>query len=111
MILLKKCYTFAKRYNRINMETTARIQTAFRLPEPLVIRLKSKAKLKGKSLNSFVEEILEEAVPYEETFEEKIAHLTVPDEIPQEILNMCGCLKITEKDLEGDDRALYIWNK
>lgn len=93
------------------METTARIQTAFRLPEPLVIRLKSKAKLKGKSLNSFVEEILEEAVPYEETFEEKIAHLTVPDEIPQEILNMCGCLKITEKDLEGDDRALYIWNK
>ena len=41
------------------MEATARIQTAFRLPEPLVIRLKSKAKLKGKSLNSFVEEILD----------------------------------------------------
>ncbi len=93
------------------MEATARIQTAFRLPQPLVVRLKSKAKLKGKSLNSFVEEILEEAVPYEESFEEKISHLTLPDKIPQEILNLCGSLNITEKDLEGDDRALYIWNK
>lgn len=106
------CYTFTESYNSINMEATARIQTAFRLPEPLLIRLKSKAKLKGKSLNSFVEEILEEAVPYEETFEEKIAHLTVPDEIPQEILDIARFgFKITEEDLEGDDRALYIWNK
>ena len=93
------------------MKETARIQTAFRLPQPLVVRLKSKAKLKGVSLNSFVEEILEEAVPYEESFEEKLSHLTVPDKIPQEILNLCGSLKITEKDLEGDERALYIWNK
>ena len=94
------------------MEATKRIQTAFRLPQPLVVRLKSKAKLKGKSLNSFVEEILEEAVPYEESFEEKLSHLTVPDKIPQEILDIARFgFKITEKDLEGDDRALYIWNK
>lgn len=94
------------------MEATSRVQTAFRLPENLLVRLKSKAKLKGKSLNSFVEEILEEAVPYEETFEEKMAKLKVPDVIPQEILDIARFgFKITEKDLEGDERALYIWNK
>lgn len=94
------------------MEATARVQTAFRLPENLLVRLKSKAKLQGKSLNSFVEEILEKAVPYEETFEEKMAKLKVPDEIPEDILAISRFgFNITEKDLEGDERALYIWNK
>ena len=44
------------------MEATARTQTAFRLKNQLLERLKWQARKEKKSLNNFVEEILEETV-------------------------------------------------
>ena len=50
------------------METIARTQTAFRLKESLLERLKWQAKREKKSLNAFVEEVLEEKVGREVVF-------------------------------------------
>ena len=50
------------------METVARTQTAFRLKNSLLERLKWEAKRRDKSLNTFVEETLEEVVGYEPVF-------------------------------------------
>ena len=44
------------------METVARTQTAFRLKDSLLERLKWRAKREKKSVNAFVEEVLEEKV-------------------------------------------------
>lgn len=50
------------------METEARTQTAFRLKDSLLERLKWRAKREKKSLNAFVEEVLEEKVGRELVF-------------------------------------------
>lgn len=50
------------------METVARTQTAFRLKDSLLERLKWQAKREKKSLNAFVEEVLEEKVGRELVF-------------------------------------------
>ena len=50
------------------METVARTQTAFRLKDSLLERLKWQAKREKKSLNAFVEEVLEEQVGREVVF-------------------------------------------
>ena len=50
------------------METVARTQTAFRLKDSLLERLKWRAKREKKSLNAFVEEVLEEQVGREVVF-------------------------------------------
>lgn len=50
------------------METVPRTQTAFRLKNSLLERLKICAKREGKSLNAFVEDALEEKVGTELVF-------------------------------------------
>ena len=50
------------------METVARTQTAFRLKDGLLERLKWQEKREKKSLNAFVEEVLEEKVGRELVF-------------------------------------------
>ena len=50
------------------MEAEARTQTAFRLKDGLLERLKWQAKREKKSLNAFVEEVLEEKVGRELVF-------------------------------------------
>lgn len=50
------------------METVARTQTAFRIKNGLLERLKWKAKKANKSLNSYVEDLIEEDVGNEVVF-------------------------------------------
>ena len=50
------------------METEARTQTAFRLKDGLLERLKWQAKREHKSLNAYVEDLLEEQVGREVVF-------------------------------------------
>ena len=51
-----------------NMETVPRTQTAFRLKDSLLERIKWQAKKEHKSVNAFVEEALEEKVGTELVF-------------------------------------------
>ncbi len=48
--------------NVIQMETVPRTQTAFRLKDSLLARIKWEAKRQKKSVNTFVEEVLEREV-------------------------------------------------
>lgn len=48
-----------------SMEAVARTQTAFRIKNGLLERLKWKAKKANKSLNSYVEDLIEEDVGHE----------------------------------------------
>ena len=50
------------------METVPRTQTAFRLKDSLLERIKWRAKREKKSVNAFVEEVLEEVVGTELAF-------------------------------------------
>ena len=50
------------------METVARTQTAFRIKDSLLERVKWQAKKEHKSVNAFVEDILEEKVGTELVF-------------------------------------------
>lgn len=51
-----------------NMETVPRTQTAFRLKDSLLERIKWREKQEKKSVNAFVEEVLEEEVGQELVF-------------------------------------------
>jgi len=89
------------------METTPRIQTAFRLKPDLITRLKREAKLKGISLNALVENTLERehrvewpCLPKDFTASEEIRSLSF-GELPEP----------TEEELEQDPKLAYLWNK
>ena len=86
---------------------TNRVQTAFRLPVELLEGLKRQAQREGRSLNSYVEHILEEKVKWE------LPKLLVDYEISEEIKSM-HCVELREpslEELEADPKLAHIWNK
>ena len=90
------------------METTRRIQTAFRLEESLLNRLKKKAGRQNKSLNSYVEALLKADVRDEPEY----PRVTFP--IPQSarVSRMLDILPgFTDEDLQNDDKLAYILGK
>lgn len=89
------------------METVARTQTAFRIKDSLLERIKWQAKKEQKSVNAFVEEILEEKVGTELVFPK----LPQDFKVSEEILNMkCipGDWKPSREELEADPRLAHI---
>jgi hypothetical protein len=90
------------------METTRRIQTAFRLEESLLNRLKKKAGRQNKSLNSYVEALLKADVRDEPEY----PRVTFP--IPQSarVSRMLDILPgFTDEELQNDDKLAYILGK
>lgn len=87
------------------MENTRKIQTAFRLEEPLLRRLKKKAGRENKSLNSYVEALLKAAVRDEPEYPE------VPFPIPhsERVSRMLDILPaFTEEELKNDEKLAFI---
>lgn len=90
------------------METTRRIQTAFRLEESLLNRLKKKAGRQNKSLNSYVEALLKADVRDEPEY----PRMSFP--IPQSarVSRMLDILPgFTDEELQNDDKLAYILGK
>lgn len=90
------------------METTRRIQTAFRLEESLLNRLKKKAGRQNKSLNSYVEALLKADVRDEPEY----PRVSFP--IPQSarVSHMLDILPgFTDEELQNDDKLAYILGK
>jgi len=54
----KFCYIFVEKYN-IMPVSTIKEQTAFRFEPELLVRMKKAAKMRKKSLNQYVTEIIE----------------------------------------------------
>jgi len=93
------------------METTRNIQTAFRFREDLVLRLKKKARMKQMSINAYVEKVLEKDLE-----EDSGKYETIMNEL--QTLRLSDCLpvtspgiKVSEKELEQDERMKYILEK
>lgn len=84
-----------------------KVQTAFRLPVDLLERLKRQAQREGRSLNNYVEHVLEEEVA--------LVFPTLPKNyvISEEIKSM-HCIELNEpapEELEADSKLAYLWNK
>ncbi len=81
------------------------IQTAFRIPEDLLARMKREAKKRGTSLNAFLIEVMDRETRVE------WPHLPKDYKVSQEILNL-RCVKNwkepTKEELEEDPRLAAI---
>lgn len=84
-----------------------KIQTAFRLDEGLVSRLKLKARREKKSLNKLVEENLERLAPAEPEWPK----VHFPIEIDPVFKKWELTKPITQEDLDADERLAYILSK
>ncbi|MBR1575720.1 MAG: toxin-antitoxin system HicB family antitoxin [Bacteroidales bacterium] len=86
---------------------TRRVQTAFRLDENLVNRLKIKARSQDRSLNALVEEALMQLAPAEPEFP------VIDDEmeISPELLALQLPRSFTPEEIAADDRLAYILSK
>ena len=103
--ILLYLYIFAE--NRTQMQTNSRkIQTAFRLNEELVGRLKLLARRENKSLNRLVEEQLERLAPAEPQWPK----IKFPIERDKFFENW-QLPPIPPEDIEADERLAYILSK
>ena len=94
--------------NKGQMETTRRIQTAFRLEESLLNRLKKKASRQNKSLNSYVEALLRADVRDEPEYPK----VSFPIPHSARISRMLDVIPaFTDEELEKDEKLAYILGK
>lgn len=90
------------------MENPRRIQTAFRLEEPLLNRLKKKASLQNKSLNSYVEALLRADIRDEPQYPE----VSFPIPRSERVSGMLDILPaFTDEEIESDEKLAYILGK
>ena len=90
------------------MEPTRRIQTAFRLEESLLNRLKKKAGRQTKSLNSYVEALLKADVRDEPEYPK----VSFPIPHSARVSRMLDILPgFTDEELQNDDKLAYILGK
>ncbi len=90
------------------MENIRRIQTAFRLEESLLNRLKKKASRQNKSLNSYVEALLKADVRDEPEYPK----VTFPIPHSTRVSRMIDILPgFTDEELERDEKLAYILGK
>ena len=90
------------------MENKRRIQTAFRLEESLLNRLKKKASRQNKSLNSYVEALLKADVRDEPEYPK----VTFPIPHSTRVSRMIDILPgFTDEELERDEKLAYILGK
>jgi hypothetical protein len=84
------------------------IQTAFRIPEDLLVRMKQEAKKRGTSLNAFVIDVMNRETRVE------WPHLPKDYKVSQEILNLKCVDKLREptpEEFAEDPKLEYLWNK
>lgn len=96
---------------RFSMETrvTTRKQTILRLDAAFLDRLKYYADRQHKSLNAYVESVLRAEVEKRE----ELPHFPSCPELSSGIKALSGILegKITQKDLDEDDRLAYLLSR
>lgn len=91
------------------MQTTTRVQTAFRLDTGLINRLKRKAKAKGQSLNAYVESILIKDAPAALAWPKVVFPREVPTFVKE--LQLDKPLSFTKKELDEDPKLDYLVRK
>ena len=94
--------------NAVTERKSPSIQTAFRIPEDLLARIKREAKRRGTSVNAFVIDVLDK--------ETEIEWPKLPKDfvISQEILDLQCVDELKEPTPEvfaADPKLEYLWNK
>ena len=94
--------------NSVAERKTPSIQTAFRIPEELLSRVKREAKRRGTSVNAYVLDVLDR--------ETRVEWPKLPKDykVSQEILDLqcVGQLREpTAEEFAADPRLEYLWNK
>ena len=121
----------------MDAEHNQKKQTAFRLSEDLLERLKARAAEENRSLNNYVEHVLRDVAFDSPTRSERQKRTSrcvsgygkrtespagkesrfnsfedyLNKEISPEIQSLAGIVHFTEEDLEKDDRLAYLLNK
>ena len=92
-----------------NTATMTRRQTIIRLDEAFLDKLKYYSEKKHISLNAYIESVLRAEI---ERVEE-LPHLEPCTEFSPDILAITGVLKgkVTQEDLDNDDRLAYLLNR
>ena len=108
---LRKSYLFEKML--YIMPATRSAQTTFRFQPELLARLRQRARMGNKSLNRYVEELLENALgSKEERYAaacRELATLTVPSDLPDSIKRLEQFhVSFNEEELRQDERLAYI---
>lgn len=97
------------------METTRTIQTAFRFRSETLRDLQNKARLEGKSVNRYVEELIESDIKTTgiDFLREALKNTSFPSEVSEDIkqLSTKSSITFSEEELNADDRLKYILNK
>lgn len=99
------------------MDSVRTVQTAFRFNPEMVRRMKNRARLQGKSLNAYIENLVEKDLEgemdrYEALFQE-LSQMEVPGSISPEIEDCFSRFKveITTEMLEEDERLAYLLSR
>lgn len=89
--------------------TRKKTQAIFRFEDDFIAKLKYYAKMEEKSLNSYVEAILQTEINRRES----LPKLSITGVYSPKIDELSGILagKITRQDLDKDERLAYILNK
>lgn len=98
------------------MDGVRSVQTAFRFRPELLERLKRRARFEGKSLNQYVEGVLEKSlmskvIRYKEACE-ALAELEMPDTISPELMALSRFkVSLTEEEIHNDPRLEAILSR
>lgn len=101
------------------METRS-TQTAFRFRPELLARAKTRARSEGKTLNAFIEGILEKELgTKEEKFEQIMAEIkamrgTPTHKLEDGFYEIIGCMegiKFAQEELDADPKLAYLVDK
>ena len=90
-------------------ENRTRTQTIFRFDAKFIDKLKYYARIEEKSLNAYVEAILQTEINRRES----LPKLSLSGDYSQKLNRLSSILagKIAPEDLDNDDRLAYILNK
>lgn len=98
------------------METARTVQTAFRFTPDLLTRLKLKARREHKSVNAYVEQLIEKDLSKDEdryaALYRELAKIKLPEKISPKVKALSRfAVEFSEEDLKNDERLAYILGK
>lgn len=90
------------------MNAAAKEQTAFRFEPSLILSMKSRARSLGKSVNSYVTELIEKDL----NGIHALPKVALPAELDDVVEKYAGCVSApSQESLENDERLERIWNR
>ena len=98
-------------------QNTKSVQTAFRFSPELLLRMKNRARLRGQSLNAYVEQLIakdlgDKSERYKALYAD-LSRIKLPDKIPDRVNAFMDRHKVefTSSELEQDERLSYLLSK